>query len=173
MSFINFQSVVYSSPLGKLQIKASDSGIREVLFLDEKADIPQETSGILGECIQQLDEYFTGKRKKFSVLLDPEGTDFQKSIWKILSDIPHGQTVSYLDLALKAGGKNLTRAVGTANGSNKIAIIIPCHRVIGANGDLTGYAGGLWRKKWLLNFEQKERQPELFAAASWSEISGI
>jgi len=100
----------------------------------------------------------------------PEGTDFQKRIWKLLLDIPYGKTISYLNLAMKAGNRRLLRAVGHANGANKLAIIIPCHRVIGSNGKLIGYGGGLWRKKWLLHFESRAAQPELFEFERISKI---
>ena len=109
---------------------------------------------IIENAIIQLDEYFEGKRFVFDFQLDPQGTEFQRKVWKILNDIPYGQTVSYMDIALTIGDKKSVRAVGTSNGKNPVAIVIPCHRVIGTSGKLVGYAGGLWRKKWLLNHEQ-------------------
>jgi methylated-DNA-[protein]-cysteine S-methyltransferase len=114
----------------------------------------------------QLDEYFEGKRKKFDLLLEPMGTDFQKKVWKHLVKVPFGKTASYLDVAMALGEMKATRAVGSANGRNPIVIIIPCHRVIGSNGSLTGYGGGMWRKEWLLKHEgvlkEGPRQMELF-----------
>ncbi|HXH17537.1 MAG TPA: methylated-DNA--[protein]-cysteine S-methyltransferase [Chitinophagales bacterium] len=119
-------------------------------------------SPVLKDCVRQLDEYFSGSRKVFSIPMHPEGTHFQKKIWTLLHQIPFGETISYLELALMAGSRKLIRAVGAANGANPLAIIVPCHRVIGNEGKLTGYAGGLRRKEWLLKFERKIIRPELF-----------
>ena len=110
---------------------------------------------LLQECQMQIESYFAGKSVDFDVPLQPKGTDFQLNVWQKLLQIPVGHTASYLEIARSLGDPNATRAVGSANGQNPIAIIIPCHRVIGSNGTLTGYAGGLWRKKWLLNHEQQ------------------
>jgi len=110
-------------------------------------------------CIQQLVEYFAGKRKTFSFLIQQEGTVFPQRVWSELKSIPFGETISYLGLAKKRGNSKAIRACGTANGQNNIAIVIPCHRVIGSNGKLVGYAGGLWRKKWLLIHEANYTQP--------------
>lgn len=152
----------YLSPIGAIEIKGSDSGINSVLFIESHPEQYSNPSTLI-DCLQQLDEYFSGKRKEFSLPLAPEGTLFQQQVWKELQNIPIGEKRTYLDIANKLGDKNLTRAVGAANGKNPIAIIIPCHRVIGENGKLTGYAGGLWRKEWLLDFESKKEQGELFA----------
>lgn len=155
------ETAYYSSPLGAISLTASDKGITAVSFVEhtpEHHSIPNS----LVESLQQLDEYFSGKRKIFSLALDPHGTPFQKQVWKELQTIPFGEKRSYLDIALKLGDKNSTRAVGAANGKNPIGIIIPCHRVIGENGKLTGYAGGLWRKEWLLDFESPNKQQKLF-----------
>jgi methylated-DNA-[protein]-cysteine S-methyltransferase len=151
----------YSSPLGPIEISAGNEGLTSVTFIE---NIPEKFTNhhSLEESLSQLDEYFSGKRKKFSLPLAPEGTLFQRQVWQELEAIPFGEKRSYLDIALKLGDKNATRAVGAANGKNPIAIIIPCHRVIGENGKLTGYAGGLWRKDWLLDFESKSRQEKLF-----------
>lgn len=150
------------SPLGPIKINAGDDGITSILFVEQ---IPENhtTPESLSDCLSQLGEYFSGKRKEFSIPLASEGTPFQKQVWQELKTIPFGQKRSYLDIALKLGDKNATRAVGAANGKNPIAIIIPCHRVIGENGKLTGYAGGLWRKEWLLDFEASKEQGELFS----------
>jgi len=110
---------------------------------------------ILIQCLNQLDEYFKGSRKKFDLHLEPEGTQFQQKVWSLVSRIPFGRTTSYLEIARNTGSQKNTRAVGLANGKNPVPIIIPCHRVIGSNGKLTGYAGGLERKRWLLLHEQK------------------
>lgn len=143
----------YASPIGAIEITAAESGILSLDFIDEmkKSDvIPQ----ILKDCITELDEYFKGKRKEFTVNCELKGTDFQKKVWKALEEIPFGKTMSYKEIAEKIGNPKAVRAVGSANHNNKIAIIIPCHRVIGSSGKLTGYAGGLWRKEWLLNHEK-------------------
>jgi methylated-DNA-[protein]-cysteine S-methyltransferase len=108
----------------------------------------------LEECLAQIDQYFQGTRQEFSLQLAPEGTDFQQQVWRELSKIPYGQTASYLDIARAIGNEQAVRAVGAANGQNPISIIIPCHRVIGSDGKLTGYGGGLWRKEWLLTHER-------------------
>jgi methylated-DNA-[protein]-cysteine S-methyltransferase len=109
----------------------------------------------LKECIAQLDEYFRGKRRKFSVNLDLQGTRFQKRVWQALLKIPFGRTASYREVAKAVGNSKAVRAVGNANRVNPVAIIIPCHRVIGSDGSLVGYGSGLWRKRWLLAHEQK------------------
>ncbi len=156
------QLAFYNSPVGVLEIKGSENGIESVSFMDEAGTSSEQTS-FLDECIQQLDEYFSGKRKNFSVKLDLKGTVFQKKIWSELLKIPYGKTLSYLELAMKHGDVKAIRAVGTANGKNPVGIIVPCHRVIGASGDLVGYAGGLHRKKWLLELEGS-LHPDLFSA---------
>jgi methylated-DNA-[protein]-cysteine S-methyltransferase len=151
----------FRSPIGTIQLQHSGVGICSLIFFEgeipESRNIPQ-----LDECKNQLEEYFEGKRKEFSLQLDPEGTDFQKLIWDELLQIKFGQTMTYSELAKKTGDIKSIRAVGRANATNPVSIIIPCHRVIGANGSLTGYAGGLWRKKWLLEHEQKIFQLSLF-----------
>ena len=151
----------YQSPLGAIKITAKNESITSVAFVE---NIPGNklNSNILSEALKQVDEYFSGKRKYFSLTLAPEGTSYQKQVWKELQSISFGEKRSYLNIAIKLGDKNLTRAVGAANGKNPIAIIIPCHRVIGENGKLTGYAGGLWRKEWLLDFESSNMQEKLF-----------
>ncbi len=151
----------YQSPLGAIEITASNNGVTSVTFVENISSRYVKPNS-LDVPLQQLDEYFSGTRKEFSLPLAPEGTSFQKQVWQELQNIPFGEKRSYLDIALKLGDKNLTRAVGAANGKNPIAIIIACHRVIGENGKLTGYAGGLWRKEWLLDFESKKEQGELF-----------
>jgi methylated-DNA-[protein]-cysteine S-methyltransferase len=112
--------------------------------------------------VTQLNDYFEGKRTEFDVLLNPQGTDFQKKVWNGLLQIPYGKTMSYLELSKQLGDVKAIRAVASANGKNPLWIIIPCHRVIGTDGSLTGYAGGLWRKKWLLELENPSPQQTLF-----------
>ncbi|MBN8703299.1 MAG: methylated-DNA--[protein]-cysteine S-methyltransferase [Bacteroidetes bacterium] len=136
--------------------------LTKLYFTHHVHENPAQVTEIGEMAILQLEEYFTKKRNSFTLPINPYGTDFQKKVWKALLDIPFGYTYSYLKLAQKLGDSNLTRAVGNANGKNPIPIIIPCHRVIGENGDLTGYSMGLDRKKWLLDFESSIRFPKLF-----------
>ena len=142
----------YSSPVGDLLIESQDDSITTVNFLKESRLEPQITP-VIEQCITELEEYFFKGRKFFSVDLKPAGTIFQQKVWNELVTIPYGRTTSYGALAESLGDPNLMRAVGLANGQNPIAIIIPCHRVIGNNGDLIGYGGGLDKKEWLLYHE--------------------
>jgi methylated-DNA-[protein]-cysteine S-methyltransferase len=152
-------STYYQSPIGLLKIASTDEHICEVMFNDKiqkasehkKKHYPE----ILMQCIDQLMEYFDGNRTAFDLPLHQEGTDFQQEVWKLLTDIEYGKTISYHDLAKTYGNPNASRAIAAANGKNKISIIVPCHRVIGSNNELTGYSGGLWRKKWMLELEAK------------------
>ena len=151
-------STYYHSPIGILKISGTDEFISEVSFHDKtemqrgrKKNLPP----LIIHCLEQLIQYFNGELRKFELPLHQEGTKFQQGVWNYLLTIPYGKTISYLDLARLTGDKNATRAVANANGKNDIAIIVPCHRVIGSNRELTGYAGGLWRKKWLLELEAK------------------
>jgi methylated-DNA-[protein]-cysteine S-methyltransferase len=141
------------SPLGTVEICGSEAGISAVSLLDEEIPASETLPSVLTECARQLEAYFEGSRKEFSVPLDPKGTEFQRQVWEELSRISFGTTVSYSAIARKLGDVKKIRAVGMANGKNPLAIIVPCHRVIGADGALVGYAGGLWRKKWLLEHE--------------------
>jgi methylated-DNA-[protein]-cysteine S-methyltransferase len=143
----------YSSPVGVLEIKSADNQITHLLFKDSVGTSSETISDVMKECIHQLDEYFAGNLQNFSLPLAPEGTHFQESVWKALQTIPYGQTICYKQLAEKVGNPKACRAVGTANGRNPIAIIIPCHRVIAADGSLGGYAGGLDVKTTLLRLE--------------------
>ena len=154
----------FQSPIGIIEIKTSDENIISVLFIHTlKNQIPgtqipgieKATHPLLVECEKQLAEYFEGKRTIFQLPLQQKGTDFQQQVWAELLQIPYGKTISYLQLSKRINNVKAIRAVGTTNGSNSIAIIVPCHRVIGSNGELTGYSGELWRKKWLLDHEQK------------------
>ena len=143
----------YSSPVGILEIKSTECYITQLLFKEYAGTSSDVIPGVLKECIRQLDEYFSGNLQNFSLPLAPEGTHFQQSVWKALQTIPYGQTISYKQLAEKVENPKACRAVGTANGRNPIAIIIPCHRVIAADGSLGGYAGGLDTKTTLLRIE--------------------
>ena len=150
-------STYYHSPVGLLKIAGTEHYISEVEFQDT-TEIPTSNDvlpAMLIQCTEQLIQYFNGQRRVFDIPLHQSGTPFQQDVWNLLTTIPFGKTISYLDLARKTGDPKATRAVANANGKNKIAIIIPCHRVIGSNRDLTGYAGGIQRKRWLLEHETK------------------
>ncbi len=154
----------YISPLGTLAIKSYGDSIAEILFINSlKGQMVNEDevsysiphSSIIKKCIKQLDQYFSGKRKTFDLRLTFTGTSFQRQVWDELMNIPYGKHISYLTLSKKIENVKAIRAVGTANGCNKICIVVPCHRVIGSDGSLVGYGGDLWRKKWLLDHEAK------------------
>lgn len=147
----------YHSPLGLLKISGNDDFISEVTFntSDTVGPVDNNLPPLLVQCIEQFIQYFQGDRRQFDVPVNLEGTAFQKEVWNELATIPFGRTISYMDLAIRTGDPKATRAVANANGKNNLAIIIPCHRVIGSNRSLVGYAGGLWRKKWLLDHELK------------------
>jgi len=140
------------TPLGLMEFKASDKGLTQVIFCGAEQNEIQR-SDITEKCKLQLKDYFSGRRNAFDLPLDPQGTEFQKAVWQCLSKIPFGETVTYLHIAKMVNKPKGSQAVGGANGRNPITIIVPCHRVIGANGSLTGYAGGIERKLWLLNHE--------------------
>lgn len=156
---------IIASPLGPLELKSNGSYLVSAKFSD--ADYANEKpNDILQLAAKQFAEYFSGKRKTFDLPIQQTGTDFQQRVWHNLHKIPFGESISYLQLAKQLGDAKTIRAAASANGKNKLAIIVPCHRVIGSNGTLTGYAGGLWRKQWLLNHELqlsgKTLQGELF-----------
>ncbi|MEH7106900.1 methylated-DNA--[protein]-cysteine S-methyltransferase [Bacillus sp. JJ1764] len=147
----------YESPIGVIEIIGTNEAISSILFSEESKkvnDLHAETPTVLEECYNQLNEYFKGERNEFTFPIQFEGTEFQKTVWEALIKIPYAKTGSYRDIAVSIGNEKAIRAVGSANGKNKLSIVIPCHRVIGSNGKLTGYAGGLWRKEWLLQHEK-------------------
>lgn len=152
------------SPLGYVQIVSTATHIKQLQVLDA---IPAEYSLtepqpiVMKAALKQLAEYFDKQRVVFDLPLAPDGTIFQQQVWNTLLTIPFGKTASYLEIARKLGDEKTVRAVGAANGKNPLWIIIPCHRIVGSNGSLTGYAGGLWRKKWLLDHEQALAQLQL------------
>ena len=152
----------YKTPIGTAKIIGNNEGIISVTIIEDKIETSTQISKCLESCIVQLDEYFQGNRTRFDLKLNPQGTDFQKKVWDELINIPFGKTRSYLEQTKKIGGPKAIRAVAAANGKNPIWIIIPCHRVIGSDGSLTGYAGGIWRKKWLLEHESPSPQQSLF-----------
>lgn len=175
------KTCIIKSPLGFTKIVGDFDGITSVTVLNNiehtegdsnnlpflrKQESEEKITDIipieLEDCVIQLQEYFDGNRKNFSVKLNPQGTDFQKRVWNSLKEIPYGKTISYLDLSKQLGDVKAIRAVANANGKNPLWIIIPCHRVIGSDGSLTGYAGGLHRKQWLLEHESPYKQQSLF-----------
>ncbi|NLC68540.1 MAG: methylated-DNA--[protein]-cysteine S-methyltransferase [Clostridiaceae bacterium] len=157
----------FHSPVGTIEIICEDGAILSVQFAGDgvepyRKSNPANSCNACGnacaaalECMRQLDEYFEGKRKEFSLNIKLRGTDFQKKVWTALLEIPYGHTSSYGEIAAKVGNKKAARAVGNANNRNPVSIIVPCHRVIGSDGSLSGYGGGSWRKKWLLEHERK------------------
>lgn len=145
---------VHNFMIGKLIIKASDIKLKEINYYNESEDaFIFEKNKVIDNTILQLEEYFLGKRKIFDLPLEFNGTDFQKSVWRSLLEIPYGKSATYKDIAKMIGNEKAVRAVGGANNKNKIMIVVPCHRVIGSNGKLVGYAGGLEKKAFLLNLE--------------------
>lgn len=146
---------LYQSPIGAIKITAQKHCIQEIVFTDhpEFVTLSDTMPEIIHQCMEELIEYFSGSRRSFTVAIDQDGTNFQQKVWKELHELPFGKTLSYGDLAKKMGDPNLVRAVANANGKNKIAIIIPCHRIIGSDKSLVGYAWGKSRKKWLLQHE--------------------
>jgi len=161
---MRFEYKTIHSPVGKLKLVASNKGLVAILWENDKANrvrlgelVRRHSHPVLIKAERELGEYFAGKRRSFSIALDMRGTSFQKNVWEALLAIPFGETRSYRDLAKKLGNPAATRAVGAANGRNPISIIVPCHRVIGSNGKLTGFAGGLETKARLLELEQGHR----------------
>lgn len=157
-------SVAYlQTPLGIAYIEGDADGLQIVSITNDP--IPSDFVSIPNDLVvgvQQLADYFAGKRTVFDLKLNPKGTDFQKRVWDELLNVPFGRTMSYLDLSRRLGDEKAIRAVAAANGKNPIWLIVPCHRIIGSDGSLTGYAGGLWRKKWLIEFEKGGLQGNLF-----------
>lgn len=149
------------SPLGEMTLQANDEGILGIWFTTQTTrpdDLGQEHANhpVLGLALTQLNEYFSGKRTQFNLPIAAKGTAFQMQVWQALTTIPYGETWSYQELANAIGNPKAVRAVGLANGKNPVSIVVPCHRVIGKNGKLTGYAGGIERKRWLLEKESNQ-----------------
>ncbi|MGA3187512.1 MAG: methylated-DNA--[protein]-cysteine S-methyltransferase [Bryobacteraceae bacterium] len=150
------------TPIGTLLIAGDDQAVRRIEFPKNGSartadpDWTESSRGPVGQAVKQLREYFAGKRADFDLPLAPDGTEFQRTVWRNLQDIPYGETISYGELAKRVGNPKASRAVGAANGQNPIPIVIPCHRVIGANGKLTGFGGGLPTKEALLALETKQ-----------------
>ena len=155
----SFDISYFESPLGLIQVKSINQKICLVEFREKETEPFTIDTFLNKECIKQLKEYFAGTRLQFDLPIFQIGTDFQQKVWGELFNIPYGTTQSYGQLARKIGDIKSVRAVGTTNGKNRIAIIVPCHRVIGSDGSLTGYAGELWRKEWLLKHEVEHSGP--------------
>lgn len=156
------ETAFLETPIGTAKIVGNENGIQSVTFLDEKMPTSIKIAACLQACVSQLTEYFEGKRTDFELTINPKATAFQIKVWKSLLQIPYGKTTSYLEQSTLLGDPKAIRAVASANGKNPILIIIPCHRVIGADGSFTGFSAGLWRKKWLLAHENPVKQETLF-----------
>lgn len=157
------ETAYINSPLGITKIVGDEDGVSVISVSDVGTDeVSAEIPEVLKEAVSQLEEYFDKKRTDFDFKLNPQGTEFQQKVWKALLKIPYGKTISYMDQTKKLGDIKAIRAVASANGKNPLWIVVPCHRVIGTNGSLTGYAGGLSRKKWLLEHENPSTQQSLF-----------
>lgn len=179
---MDLKTTYYETPIGIAEIVGDENGIQSISVLDEDSSTPlrqhfdklsmtsqcdtlemtKKIPECLQDCVTQLDEYFQGERTEFDLKLNPKGTDFQQSVWKELNNIPFGKIRTYMEQTKQIGDPKAIRAVASANGKNPIWIVIPCHRVIGSDGSLTGYAGGIWRKKWLLEHESPVKQQSLF-----------
>jgi methylated-DNA-[protein]-cysteine S-methyltransferase len=148
---------IYSSPIGRIKIVANANCIQALTFIEDTDTLSNsegiESPAVIHQCINELIDYFNGSRTQFTVPIHQSGTDFQQKVWKELYEVPYAKTMSYAALAKKLGDPKVIRAAASANGKNKIAIIVPCHRIIGSDSNLTGYAWGLARKKWLLQHE--------------------
>ncbi len=155
------KTITIKTPLGMANITGDELGVSEI-SIDDSGEITAEIPSELLEAATQLQDYFDGKRTSFTFKINPKGTAFQQKVWSKLLGIPFGTTISYLELSKKIGAIKAIRAVAAANGKNPLWIVVPCHRVIGSDGSLTGYASGLWRKKWLLEHENPSEQQSLF-----------
>ena len=156
------ESAFIPTPLGVAKLEGDENGLQTITILNGAEELTKVIPEVLEDSVYQLKEYFDGQRKDFTLELNPQGTDFQKRVWQALLNIPFGKTTSYLALSKTLGDVKAIRAVAGANGKNPLWIVIPCHRVIGSDGSLTGYAGGLHRKKWLLEHEAPVKQQSLF-----------
>jgi len=150
------------TPLGVAKIVGDAEGVSAITVLNSDEPLTDVIPESLEDAVYQLNEYFEGARTEFNLTLNPVGTEFQKKVWAALQNIPYGKSKSYLELAKALGDPNATRAAASANARNPLWIVVPCHRVIGTDGSLTGYAGGLQRKQWLLNHESPTKQQSLF-----------
>jgi len=149
------QAVYYKSPIGILRITEEDDFITSIYALDEEYEVLPPETPLLKQTVQQLDEYFEGTRKEFDLPIKQQGSGFQQQVWDQLSKINYGKTISYLQQSKFMNNPLGIRAIASANGKNHLLIVVPCHRVIGTDGSLTGFGCGIWRKKWLLEHEQR------------------
>ncbi len=156
------QTAYYKTSIGTAKIEGNSNGIVAITVIDEAVETSKTTPNCLQDCVQQLEEYFKGNRTVFNLKLKPKGSTFQQKVWEELQKVSFGKTRTYLEQSKELGNVKAIRAVAAANGKNPIWIVIPCHRIIGSDGSLTGYAGGIWRKKWLLNHESSLKQQSLF-----------
>lgn len=156
------EKVVINSPLGFVLIEGDEKGISKISITSEEVVKSDTIPSMFTEVVQQLKEYFDGHRTDFQFKMNPSGTEFQQKVWQELLKIPFGKTISYQEITNTLGDPKAIRTVANANGKNPLWIVVPCHRVIGSDGSLTGYAGGLWRKKWLLDHENPVKQQSLF-----------
>jgi len=157
------ETAYINSPLGITKIVGDENGVAVISVSDVGTnEVSKTIPEVLKEAVSQLEEYFDKKRTDFDFKLNPKGTEFQQKVWKSLLEIPYGKTISYMDQTKRLGDIKAIRAVASANGKNPLWIVVPCHRVIGTNGSLTGYAGGLSRKKWLIEHENPTTQQSLF-----------
>ncbi|MFC2108942.1 methylated-DNA--[protein]-cysteine S-methyltransferase [Bacteroidota bacterium] len=159
---MKLEKIAIATPIGIAKINGDADGIRSIIFTDKKSPVTPIIPKVLQECVTQLEEYFEGTRTEFTIKLNPQGTEFQRRTWQTLQTIPFGKTMSYLEQSKILNKPKAIRAVANANGKNLLAVVVPCHRIIGTDGSLTGYAGGIWRKKWLLDHEIKNKQQSLF-----------
>ena len=155
------ETACIKTPLGIATVIGDENGV-SVISVANNGEVSVAIPEVLQESVSQLNDYFDGKRNDFTFKLNPKGTDFQQKVWKALLEIPYGKTRTYLEQSKILGDVKAIRAVASANGKNPLWIVVPCHRVIGTDGSLTGYAGGLWRKKWLLEHENPTNQQSLF-----------
>lgn len=168
LSFAYFENMLgfhyynLSTPIGYLKLIATDHGLKSAIFADHAPEISPEVPAPLEQPVSQLKDYFAGRRRDFDLQLDLSGSAFQEFVWRHVQGIPFGRTSTYQEIANAMGDRGASRAVGSANGQNPLALIVPCHRVVGSEGQLTGYAWGLERKEWLLHFETGGVQAKLF-----------
>ena len=165
--FLESKTAYFNTPIGTAKIVGNKNGIQSIIVLDTSVETTKEVPLCLQACVAQLQEYFNGRRTHFDLTVNPKGTPFQIKVWKSLLKIPYGKTKSYLEQSKAFGDIKAVRAIAAANGKNPLWIVIPCHRVVGSDGSLTGYAGGIWRKKWLLNHENPTKQQSLFKDFSY------
>lgn len=156
------EKLVINSPLGFVCLEGDENGISKISVTSEALVLSDDIPCVFMEVVSQLNDYFEGNRKEFDFKMNPQGTDFQKKVWNELLKVSYGKTASYQEITNSLGDPKAIRAVANANGKNPLWIVIPCHRIISSDGSLTGYAGGLWRKKWLLEHENPVKQQSLF-----------